>query len=217
MLALLALVVCLFVGIAHERSRRTRSEGPLQNCALVCMVTITIFGGVMVDVGSFRTNAGAVVYAAVLTLHYLIMRRFGWMAGMRCMIGTFLSLVMLTAIMTIMAEMVNPGQLGDAYTTVIETSRRVAVASFVAFALGQTLFVLFYRVAEHLPLAISYGANIVVVQALDSAVFFPIAFGFDDLFSGPMLPGYFLKVALGLSAVPLLVLATRPEVPQPNN
>lgn len=211
-LTLLALIVCLFVGIAHERASLLNNDEPLQKCILVCMALITVFGGVMVNVGDYKTNAGAVLYAGVLGMQYLIMRKFGWQAGTRCVISTFIGLVMLTAIMAVLAELAGGDPLGSAYALVIETSRQLAVASFIAFAFGQTLFVLLFRASEHLPLAISYGVNVTVVQALDSMIFFPVAFGFDNLLSGPMLPGYLIKVALGLLAAPLLALAIRPRL-----
>ena len=210
---ILALVVCLFIGIANERATATTSDEPLQKCIIICMVCITIFGGLMMDVGGgYRTNAGSVLYAGVLALQYIIMRRFGWEAGTRCVIGTFVSLAMLAALMAVFAEFVDHDPMGQAYRLVIEGARRITVASFVAFAVGQTLFVILYRKAQNAPMALGYVINIAIVQAVDSAIFFSIAFGFEGFGAGIMLSGYLVKVAIGLLMIPLLALATRPRM-----
>ena len=209
MLALLSLVVCLFVGIANERSRDGKTDAPLQKCILVCMVLITIFSGVMLDVGNYSTNAGSVLYAGVLSLQYLLMRRFGWEAGQRCVVSTMIGMAMLTTTMAVMGELAGADQQGRAYALVIDSSRAVTAASFVAFAIGQSLLVMIYRAARCMPAAVSYGINIAVVQAVDSVIFYPIAFGFDGMGLAMLLPGYIIKVSLGLLAMPLLVLVTR--------
>lgn len=210
MLTLMAMMVCIFVGIANERAMVSGTDEALQKTILVFMVVITIFGGVMIDAASgYSTNAGSVFYAGVLALQYIIMRRFGWEAGLKCVVSTFVSLIMLVITMAVMAELSGSDELGRAYALVIETSRRVTVASFVAFASGQLVFVVIYKASQKMPTSVAYGANMVVVQAVDSAIFYPIAFGFDKMGLGSMLSGYAIKVGIGLLAIPLLSLATR--------
>ena len=196
----------IFTALAWRAADRLSTDAPLQMLTLLNMVLITLFGGVLFNWAGYTTNCGNVWYADVMLSQWLVMRRFGWRNGLRAATNTFAGLLMLLLMAAALQAALSKSMLDTAYGIVIDASRDFTVASFVAFWLGQGVFIAIYRATDRRSLWLCYAAAMVAAQAVDSAIFFPIAFGsFGISLLNAALAGFAVKIGLGLLAMPALV------------
>ena len=205
MIFALIIIAAVFTFIFWRAADRLGTDAPLQLLTLLNMVLITLFGGVLFNWAGYTTNCGNVWYADVMLTQWLVMRRFGWRNGLRAAANTFAGLLMLLLMAASLQAALSDSALDTAYGMVIDASRDFTVASFMAFWLGQGVLLSIYRAYETRPIWLCYGVAIVAAQAVDSAVFFPVAFNsFDISLLNAALAGFAVKIGLGLLAMPLL-------------
>ena len=204
-LSLLIIIAAVFTLIAWRAADRLETDAPLQLLTLLNMVLVTLFGGVLFDWAGYTTNCGNVWYADVMLTQWLVMRRFGWRNGLRAAASIFVGLLMLLLMAATLQAQLSDSPLDRAYGVVIVASRNFTVASFMAFWLGQGVLIAIYRAYDKRRLWLCYGVAIVAAQAVDSAVFFPVAFNsFDISLLNAALAGFVVKIWLGLLAMPVL-------------
>lgn len=194
--------------------RANKTSAPLHVFIVVNMLLIVRFGGWLADFGIGISNYGTIFYAAVMTAQYAIMQRNGWHTGVRCFGAVFGALALAAAVTALMSA--GPTLAGNesvvaTYRDMLAISAAFAFASFGAFITGQLFFITFYSATEHRSVWIKYAANMVLAQAIDSVVFFSLAFGLNAATLRIMAIGYIAKVGLGLLALPVLSYMRVPE------
>lgn len=206
-LALLLVIEGAFLYAAH-RSHWT----VLRTHMVVNMLLIALFGGVMLPpLAGMTSNAGNVCYASAVAALYLIWRSTGWRSALGTSSVVFASLLMIYLVTHVMRGLLLGGTtLDGAYAVVIDASHRFTVASFVAFWLGQGIFIALLEQLQDMPMWLHYGIAVVAAQLADSAVFFLVAFGAEPAVIEIAAAGLVLKVVLGLAAIPMLAWLAGP-------
>ena len=187
-----------------------RDSAPLRAFVLLNMVLITVFGGIMFPPGIPTSNIGCVFYAFVLAAVMLLFRRDGTVSVVRILHVVVFSVLMLLAIAIVLNAMTWDGPTAPAYHEVLEGAYRFSYASLCAFAIGQALYTYLYRKLQHESVIWYYVANMILVQAIDTALFFPLAFGESLIGLLPIaLNGFFIKIAIGLLLTPFVFFLHR--------
>ena len=188
-----------------------RDSAPLRAFVLLNMVLITVFGGIMFPPGMPTSNIGCVFYSFVLAAVMLLFRRDGTVSVVRILHVIVFSILMLLAIAVVLNAMKWDGPAAAAYHEVLEGAYRFSYASLCAFVIGQALYTCLYRKLQHRSVLWYYVVNMILVQAVDTALFFPLAFGESSIDLLPVaLNGFFIKVAIGLLLTPFVVFLHRP-------
>ena len=188
-----------------------RDSAPLRAFVLLNMVLITVFGGIMFPPGIPTSNIGCVFYSFVLAAVMLLFRRDGTVSVVRILHVVVFSILMLLAIAVVLNAMKWDSPSAAAYHEVLEGAYRFSYASVCAFAIGQALYTCLYRKLQYESVLWYYVANMVLVQAVDTALFFPLAFGESSIELLPIaLNGFFIKVAIGLLLTPFILFLRRP-------
>ena len=180
---------------------------PLRAFVLTNMMLITVFGGIMLPAGVPQSNVGCIFYAFVLCGTMLMFRREGAQAAAKVVRAVTFNLIMLLALAVTMNAMRWDGDGAAAYHEVLSGTYRFSYASLLAFIIGQSLYAYLYARLQHMSVLSYYVINMIVVQAVDTLVFFPIAFGASALeilnIAGN---GFVVKVAIGLMFAPFVVM-----------
>ena len=199
---LIILSVFLLLGALAVLVERWHEHGPLLLCT-VLMISLVRSAGISMDVFGLESNWGNVAYAAAtFTIGLVALRgRWDWL-----ILGLVAGAMALATIVTC-AGMLLPVQAGNeeyrhALTTAFGLLPLVTIGAMVAFVVAQAvnlwlvdrLHRLLHEVAPFwgAPLALFFSA--LLVQLVDSQLFFPIAFG--TLSVPYMGGGYVIKVAL---------------------
>ena len=194
--------------------RLDKSLSPLHVLILVNMLLIARFGGWLADFGIGISNYGNIFYATVVAAQYAILQRGGRHLGTICFSTVFAALLLSFCITGIMsAGPVIPGNetMVSTYRKMLALSEHFAFASFGAFITGQIFFIAFYAATEKLGVWVNYVVNMAVTQAIDSVVFFSLAFGLDAASIRIMATGYVIKVGIDLLALPAAWSLRKPE------
>ena len=184
----------------------------LRSFVLLNMVLITIFGGIMMPPGMPASNIGCVFYSFALGGVMLLLKRHGAVAVVKILQAIFFNIVMLLGVAITLNAMQWEGPGASAYHEVLAGTYRFSYASLCAFIIGQALYVYLYRKLQHRSVMYYYVANILLVQIVDTAIFFPLAFGASaiDLFSIAM-NGLLVKVSIGLLLAPFMIMLCRTD------
>ena len=180
---------------------------PLRAFVLTNMMMITVFGGIMLPAGVPQSNVGCIFYSFVLCGAMLLFRRDGAQAAAKVVRAVTFNLIMLLALSVIMNSMRWDGDGAAAYHEVLGGTYRFSYASLCAFIIGQSLYAYLYGKLKHMSVLSYYVFNMVLVQVVDTLVFFPIAFGASAMELIPLAGnGFVVKVAIGLMLAPFVVL-----------
>ena len=157
----------------------------LRSFVLLNMVLITVFGGIMMPPGIPTSNVGCVFYSFVLVGVMLLFRRNGTVAVVKILQAVVFNIVMLLAVAITLNAIQWDGPGAAAYHEVLTGTYLFSYASLCAFIIGQVLYVYLYRKLQHRSVMSYYVVTMVIVQIVDTAIFFPLAFGASaiDLFS----------------------------------
>lgn len=195
------------------------SKAWLYTSIAVNLILIANLGAKTVSFFGFLTNAGNLFYVCIVFAIYLLIEHHGSAsARLAIWMGIVFSIFSL-----IMAELIvnTPGtvesrQLDEALRQFIGVIPRVSFASLVAFLVSQNINISLYTAmlrksgGEYLWLRNMVG--VVVVQMIDSLIFFPIAFYAvlgTDVFIEAMIVGFVMKVGIGFLSTPFLYLSYR--------
>lgn len=182
------------------------SSGPfrLRGLIAVNIVLISLLASKLVSIGGFVTNVGSVLYATVVLAQIIIFDRFGKQAAVDTIRMTLYALVAALTLSYVVAHV--PTVYGNedasfALLQISDFSLRVVLASFFAFVLGQAALIISMEKFQ------SYATSVLLVQIVDSAIFFPVAFGIFKLgeMTEILMVGLFLKVFISL---PIYLLYT---------
>ncbi len=167
----------------------------------IMMICVSLLGTPTLVILGYSTNLGNVFYATTmfgLSLKYL---GYGRRKAHRAITHILFAMVIVSGSMFLMDEAL-------VLSPMFETRIRILGASFVSFWLVQSFFItLLDRLAQRSSVW-RVAIITIVMQALDSAVFFPCAFG-GDLPSDTMLQfavvGWLSKAAIAVCSIPFLM------------
>lgn len=172
------------------------TDGPFRARGLIAvnMVLISFFAAKMMATPIGVTNVSTVLYATVVLAQFLILKRYGRDAAVGTLRMTMFALIAALSLGTVIALI--PTVIGNeldafAVDAIASTSLQVVLASLFAFIIGQSILVL---VGEKHGMFITTTAT----QLVDSALFFPIAFGALDGMYEIMAVGFAVKVVATL-------------------
>ncbi|MBU6321737.1 MAG: queuosine precursor transporter [Patescibacteria group bacterium] len=180
------------------------------------LILIASVGGKVITVFGHETNAGNVFYACVFLATYFLIERYGARQGFRAIWWGATAVAGFLAMAELSVALAGSGATGSfdaALALVFSRAARVALASLLAYVVSQSVNVRLYLylkerfAGERLWLRAVLASA--VAQALDSAIFFSLAFAgllpvahLVDILA----TGYAVKVAFMALAAPLLYL-----------
>ena len=174
-------------------------------CALIInLLSVGLFAQRLVPIVGYVTNITNVSYALTVFCSAILCEKFIFAKRMEPFyLGAF-SLILFTILSQIIIA-------GDPTYIIVHAAPRNALAGFIGFSCAMGFFVSFWPLLN-MPLWLKYMVLVVLTQALDSVLFFPIALG-------GILPvakiieigtiGFVLKIVIGICSVPFLYIATR--------
>jgi uncharacterized integral membrane protein (TIGR00697 family) len=182
--------------------------------SIICnLLLVSLTGAKLVSLFGFVTNAGNIFYAGAFIGTYLLIERGQRRDGILAVGVGFAAVAFFSIIGQLVIGLVPAGQsleVSSALSVVLGTSVRVMFASMSAYLIAQSVNIWLYthlrRVhPTHMWMRVA-GAS-ALAQALDSVVFFSIAFiGVIplNLALQAMLVGFVLKFCISLLSIPLL-------------
>lgn len=185
----------------------------LQSFTILNMLFVPIFGAKMIEIFGLTSNIGTVFYSFAVLGFALIIFRYGRRVAYETLVRVLgLFGIVFTTLFIMHMLPVIPGNedASSAFSLLYETRESIVMASYMALVISIIVFITVVRYAKaHKFPTLGYALAIPVVQVIDSAVFFPIAF--HD-YSGNLFElayeGTIIKILIGLLTVPLMYLLT---------
>ena len=194
---------------------RTR-KALLYTAIIIFLILIGTVGGKLVLFFGHVTNSGNIFYASVYLATYFLIERFGKREGIRSIwIGIAGAVTFAAAVQLVLALSgeTTTEPVNAALVTIFGSSFRVGFASIVAYGISQHLNVYLYSALKERMngsrLWLRANLSNAFAQALDSVVFFTIAFwgvvppgNIGDI----IITGFVIKVLFIMITSPLLYL-----------
>ncbi len=212
---LLLLLMALFsTGLVYAAWKLDKER--LYSVILVFLILISISGGKIVEFFGFETNTGNVFYAGIFLATYFLIERYSKREGLRSVwvgvVGIIFFSILLELVIALHGSPAT-SNLNAVLAVAFAPASRLALASLCGYILAQTLNVYLYiRLKErwgHQRLWMRANISNVIAQALDSIVFFAIAF-WGVVPPGNVgeiiLTGFVIKIVFMMIAAPLLYL-----------
>lgn len=203
-LLLYAAIIGLTTLVAVQRSSHN-----LPVFAFLLITCVTSIGAKLMLVCGQTTNVGNIFYAGVTFAMSVKFCLYGRDAAMSTLRVVFIGLVAITAFRQLAIWMpVLPGDetRAAAATYIFKISLPLTTASFIAFYTAQSVNIYLLGRLRHWPGWLrKIGAN-TVAEAVDSFIFFPIAFGQSwshQQIAVAMLAGFALKTVLNILDTPV--------------
>jgi queuosine precursor transporter len=187
----------------------------LYSVIIVFLILIAAVGGKLVSYFGHETNTGNIFYASVFLATYFVIERYGKREGLFSIWVGVVCVLFFTVLAEVTAYLAGSGssaQLDGALSTAFAPLSRIAFASLVAYAISQNVNVRLYLYLRSLgtwPQWARANAANGIAQAVDSVVFFTLAFGgvvLPSNFLDIAITGYIIKVVYMMVASPLLYL-----------
>lgn len=217
MLNLVLLAILSVIGLFAVASVANFGRTWLYGCIIANLLFISVFGSKLVTFYGFTTNVGNVFYACVFFAIYLLIEHYGAAAARRAIWIGFLAVILFIIASQIVISL--EGSLLSATTdqairTLFEYAPRLAFASVISFTITQYFNIWLYATLRaktgHRLLWLRVAASVLSAQALDSILFFSIAFAgtlSSPEFTHVLWVGYGIKVLIGLASIPLMYLS----------
>jgi hypothetical protein len=186
----------------------------LYTAIIIFLALIATVGGKIVEFFGFETNTGNIFYASVFLATYFLIERYGKHEGARSIWIGVMSVVFFLGLAHATVTLIGSdatAPLNDALRTAFGPTLRIAFASLLAYTLSQSLNVYLYvYLKEKLQkrrLWLRANISNAIAQALDSVVFFIVAFwGVVPLSAviEVLVFGYAIKVVYMMLVSPIL-------------
>lgn len=177
------------------------------------MLNISTFGSKVVMVGGAEVNSTSPTYAVVLLMMILCTRFYGIRYCRRSIYVVMMALAAFIGASYIIANAngVN-AEVDEAYALIFDRSWRIAAGSFAAFWLSSYSATWIYRINAEAGVdwVLSVCMAFIIGQFIDSAIFFPIAFGTLETLPVMVRLSFFgalYKIAMSFIALPVVLLA----------
>ena len=181
----------------------------LHGLSILNMLLITMFSARLIQVGPLISNLGCLWYATVFAVQLIVFRRGGYEASRELVGVLYFTLIGFLLIVQV-APLVTPyGPTGGMLEIMATRSLRVTAASLLAFGCGQGVLVEIWRHTKINSFATRYLLAVVAGQAVDSLIFFWVAFGLAGARWRIGVDGFLLKLIFGLCFAPLVWWLTK--------
>ena len=191
----------------------TARYGLLSYYAILHMLMVSIFSQKLIAVFGLISNQGCLWYAVVVAVVLMTLEREGQARASRLVFGIYVTLGVY--LLTVQFAVLEPRLQGNTYPALdaaADQSWSVVLASVLAFGLAQIALIWTYQRLRGY-LLWRYLCAVIIGQAVDSIVFFQVAFGGQVLgYKRIMLDGFVLKVLFGLCFAPVVLWAGKPKV-----
>ena len=169
------------------------------------LLAVGIFAQQLVTVFGFTTNISNVCYASTVFCMAILCEKYKEYPKKEAFLVGLFSLLFFTALSQIIVYG-NSGILAQVFSF----TPRNSLAGFVGYSVAMGFFVSFWDVL-FMPVWMKYIFLVILIQALDSILFFVIAFygilSPDKIIEVATI-GFMLKVVIGIASTPLLYLST---------
>lgn len=205
-IALLAAEIVLFTAAQKQK-------GPnLTRCFVVAnMIGITIFAPKLMELGGYTTNIANIFYASVVLGVAVILVKYGLSHAIKTIASTLYALMVYVTLSYLLGSF--PTVEGDTMAAVIDpvtfSGIRIVGASFLAFFISNFTFINLLDRLKDSHIFLGYTLGIILLQAVDSIIFFPIAFGQSFNWHEFMIVGFMFKVIIGMIYFPVFYITTR--------
>ncbi|MES2023852.1 MAG: queuosine precursor transporter [Patescibacteria group bacterium] len=176
------------------------------------LILISVFGAKLVSVFGITTNVGNIFYAAVFLAAHILIEHYGEKEGRKSFwvgLGATVFFVLMGQLTVQFIGSSASATVNQALNTLFTFAPRIFLASISAYFFAQKFNIWFYgrlaQKSEKLPLWQRDIFSNILGQAIDSIIFFSIAF--YGIISGTalaqaMLFGFIFKVAAGIFGLP---------------
>ena len=170
---------------------------------------IALFAPYLVDVFGMTTNIGCLFYAGVVASQCLVMERWGLNIAREEIATTYMRLAAVFAACAVIGVLpVVPGNeaFAESAKLIARFQTSVVIAAFIAFALSQlTLLLLYPKLRRVFGPTGALVLGMVACQAVDSPVFFTVAFPHDPDLIEFIIKGFLAKVLFGVALMPVVL------------
>lgn len=208
---LLTITLFLIEGIALSLAVRDIRAKPNKIIALLHlnMLLILLLASKLLNIGGIITNIGTIFYATVVPIQYVILKLNGKDSFLKAIYSTYFIVTLGFLLIYILGAF--PSLDTDNSAKVVNTITNLSVstlgASFAAFAFSQSILYIVVM-SKKIKDMYKYVLVILIVQLVDSLIFFPLAFGNLPLNTiwGMLWSGLLLKVIIGWALYPFYKL-----------
>lgn len=181
------------------------------------MVLITLFAPKLISMFGYTTNLGVIFYATAMLAQMMIIHMYGREAALytiRMVLFALLSVVSLMFVSSLLPVVSGNEEFSMAMKGVLQFPPQTLFASFFAFVIAQYAIVscLEKRCSSSIATILKYLGVAVCAQAIDSSIFFPLAFGtimdMHDIWE-MVYTGFIAKVAIMAVIGPVVVAYLR--------
>lgn len=184
---------------------------------LINLVIISVFGSKLVEIFGLLSNVGNIFYAVVFFLGHILVEHYGkkeafksvWIAGV-----PILFLLVMTQLILDLEGSEKTAEISKALLTAFANMPLLSMASIFAYFISQNFNVWLYGLmmerSRGKRLWLRGSLSNVLGQAIDSAIFFTLAFSglFPKIvFQEVMAAGFFMKIGAGLFGTLFLYLS----------
>ncbi|WP_165741708.1 queuosine precursor transporter [Candidatus Thiosymbion oneisti] len=181
------------------------------------IILVSTFAAKLIPIFGFVTNVSNTFYAAIFIATDILTEHHGKKVGYRSIWMGFIGLVLFVLLgqFVLQFEYIQDSEkVSIAMETLFSAVPRIAAASFIAYAIAQSLDVwLFHFIRERTRgkhLWFRNNGSTLVSQFIDSAVFFSLAFAGSvpfDVLVNIILTGYVVKLMVALLDTPFIYLS----------
>jgi len=190
----------------------TKKPGPYQMRGIVVinMILITAFAPKLFSAVGLTSNIGNIFYAAVALIQALILRMYGKEEALKTIPMTLFALSAFIFLSESLSMYPAIGPAAEYIDKVADSAIGVVAASFLAFAIGQYVYVtVFSWIRAKYQKNVAYLPSVICLQVVDSFIFFPLAFGSQWDWYGIMMAGLLIKIVVGVLFWPMYLYLIR--------
>lgn len=208
---LLTITLFLIEGVALSFAVRDIRTKPNKIIALLHlnMLLILLLASKLLNIGGIITNIGTIFYATVVPIQYAILKLNGKDSFLKAIYSTYFIVTLGFSLIYILGVFpsLDIDNSAKAVNAITNLSVSTLGASFSAFAFSQAILYLIVT-NQRIKETYKYILAILIVQLVDSLIFFPLAFGDLPLSTiwGMLWSGLLLKVILGWALYPFYKL-----------
>ena len=170
------------------------------------LLAVGIFAQKIITIFGYDTNISNACYAATVFCMAIICEKYKEHSKSEAFLVGLFSLLLFTMISQIIVH----GDSGS-LATVFHATPRNSLAGFVGYTVAMGFFVQFWDIL-FMPVWMKYILLLIMIQSLDSILFFVIAF-YGILSPNKLIEigtiGFMVKIVIGICSVPFLYIATR--------
>ena len=200
-LILIAIEIALFT-FGATRGNKSGMESLMRgNTAM-----IILFAGKLMMIGGLITNIGTVLYATVVAGQMFILEKYGFNQARQVMNSIIYSItnIFMVGIGIYYMPIIAGNDVAYSINAVLDHSWRIIAASYLAFYIAQSLMLYLWYKYHSKGFWFRMILSLVALQAVDSLLFFPTAFGFVSNLTTIIISGFVVKIIIGLLFLPII-------------